>query len=168
MYPQQLILHRNFCKIGISRRSHQLRLLNQICMPPLHHLHTVQYHTTACRRMYTTHGQANLAGQHRLPWQRHADKHASPCSQIILVSHLHSMQRQHAFHYTQISYVCTAYSISRGRCAGARTHTVRIAEGQNMMFLVAASYSKVPYLERCPKVPRTVTGTSPWARNSCT
>lgn len=38
MYPQQLILHRNFCIMGISRRNHQLRRLNQICMPPLHHL----------------------------------------------------------------------------------------------------------------------------------
>lgn len=38
MYPQQLMLHRNFCMMGISRRNHQLRRLNQICMPPLHHL----------------------------------------------------------------------------------------------------------------------------------
>lgn len=37
-YPQQLMLHRNFCIMGISRRNHQLRRLNQICMPPLHHL----------------------------------------------------------------------------------------------------------------------------------
>ena len=39
MYPQQLMLHRNFCSSGMSRLSHQLRLLNQICIPPLHHLH---------------------------------------------------------------------------------------------------------------------------------
>ena len=59
MYPQQLMLHRNFCSSGMSRLSHQLRLLNQICIPPLHHLHDEVVHINNTNNNYNNNSNYN-------------------------------------------------------------------------------------------------------------